>query len=127
MAVLLAYLKVPLTWRQVFTRTGREAFADNVFGMAAQLSYYFFFALFPALLLLITIASYFPIHTLVDEVSRSMGGFAPPEALSLITEHIRKISQAKPGGLFTLGIAAAVWGTATAVVAVINMLNTDSA
>src|SRR5919202_658933 len=53
MAVMLAYLKVPLSWREILTRTGREAMADNVFGMAAQLAYYFFFALFPALLLLI--------------------------------------------------------------------------
>jgi membrane protein len=123
MAVLLAYLKVPLTWREVFTRTGREALADNVFGMAAQLSYYFFFALFPALLLLITIASYFPIHTLVDEVFRSMGGFAPPEALSIITEQIQKITQAKPGGLLTFGIAAAIWSTSAAMSAIINTLN----
>src|SRR5258705_2394379 len=123
MAVLLEYLKVPVTWRQVFTRTGREAFADNVFGMAAQLSYYFFFALFPALLLLITIASYFPIHTLVDEVFRSMGGFAPPEALSIITEQIQKITQAKPGGLLTFGIAAAIWSTSSAMSAIINTLN----
>lgn len=123
MALLLAYLKVPLTWREVFTRTGREAFADNVFGMAAQLSYYFFFALFPALLLLITIASYFPVHTLVDEVFRSMGGFAPPEALSIITEQIQKITQAKPGGLLTFGVAAAIWSTSSAMSAIINTLN----
>ena len=36
---------------------GREAMADDIFGMSAQLSYYVFFALFPALLLLIAIAS----------------------------------------------------------------------
>ena len=42
MAVLLSYLKVPLTWREVLVRSIREAWADNIFGMAAQLSYYFF-------------------------------------------------------------------------------------
>jgi membrane protein len=123
MAVMLAYLKVPLTWREIFSRTGREAMADNVFGMAAQLSYYFFFALFPALLLLITIASYFPVHTLVDEVFKSMGGFAPPAALAIITEQIQKITQAKPGGLLTFGIAAAIWSTSSAMGAIINTLN----
>ena len=39
MAVLLAYLKVPLSWREILTRTVREAMADNVFGMSAQLAY----------------------------------------------------------------------------------------
>ena len=57
MAILLASLKVPLSWREILTRMGREAMADDIFGMSAQLSYYFFFALFPALLLLIAIAS----------------------------------------------------------------------
>ena len=123
MAVMLAYLKVPLSWREILTRTVRDSIADNVFGMAAQLAYYFFFALFPALLLLITIASYFPVHTIVDEVVKSMGGFAPPEALTIITEQIRKITESKPGGLLTFGIAAAIWSTSAAMSAIINTLN----
>ena len=43
MAILLAYVKVPLSWREILTRMGREAMADDIFGMSAQLSYYFFF------------------------------------------------------------------------------------
>jgi membrane protein len=123
MAVLLAYLRVPLSWREILTRTGREAIADNLFGMSAQLAYYFFFALFPALLLLIAIASYFPEQTLVDQLFRSMGGFAPPAALSIITDQIRKISEAKPGGLLTFGVATAIWSCSSAMSAVINTLN----
>ena len=83
MAVLLAHLKVPLTWREIFRRTFKEAFwEDNCLGMAAQLAYYFFFALFPALLFLLALASYFPIDTLIDDMFRTMGGFVPPEVLT---------------------------------------------
>jgi hypothetical protein len=32
MAMALAYLRVPLTWREIFTRTVREAMADNIMG-----------------------------------------------------------------------------------------------
>ena len=39
-----------------------------VFNLAAQQAYYFFFALFPALLAMISIASFFPIENLSDEV-----------------------------------------------------------
>jgi membrane protein len=123
MAILLAHLKVPLSWREVVTRTVREAWADNVFGLSAQLAYYFFFSLFPALLLLIAIDSYFPVQTLVDQVFKSMSGFAPPEALSIITEQIEKITQAKPSGLLTFGVAAALWSSSSAMSAVINTLN----
>jgi membrane protein len=122
-AVLLAHLKVPLTWREILTRTGREAVADNIMGMSAQLAYYFFFSLFPALLVLIAIASYFPVQTLVDQVFKSMSGFAPPEALSIITDQIQKIRDAKPAGLLTFGIATAVWSSSSAMTAIISTLN----
>ena len=123
MAVLLAYLKVHLSWREILTRTVKESLADNLFGMSAQLAYYFFFALFPALLLLIAMASYLPEQTLIDQVFKSMGGFAPPAALTIITEQIRKITDAKPGGLLTFGVATAVWSCSSAMSAIIGTLN----
>jgi membrane protein len=122
-AVLLAFLKGPLSWREILVRTVKEALADNIFGMAAQLSYYFFFSLFPALLLLMAIASYFPVRTLVNDVFTALSGFAPPEAISIITEKIKKITEAKPGGLLTFGVAAAIWSSSSAMSAVINTLN----
>jgi membrane protein len=123
MAVMLAYLKVPLTWRDILTRTVRESMADNIMGMSAQLAYYFFFSLFPALLLLIAIASYFPVQTLVNEVFKSMSGFAPPDALSIITDQIQKITSGKPGGLLTFGVATALWSSSSAMTAIIGTLN----
>jgi membrane protein len=122
MAALLASLAVPLTWRELLARTVKEALDDNIFGMAAQLSYYFFFSLFPALLLL-AIASYFPVQTLVNDVLTTLGGFAPPEAISIITDQIKKIREAKPGGLVTFGVAAAIWSSSSAMSAVINTRN----
>ena len=123
MAFLLAFLKVPLTWREVLQRTFTEAYKDNCLGMAAQLAYYFFFALFPALLFLLALASYFPIHTLVDDLIRTMGGFVPPEALTIITDQIRKISEGEQGGLLTLGVLTALWSTSAAMTAIIDTLN----
>src|SRR5918999_6383075 len=102
MAFMLAFLKVPLSWTDIFKRTFREAFwKDNCLGLAAQLAYYFFFALFPALLFLLAIASYFPIETLVDDMFRPLGGVVPPEVLSIITDQITKISQGEQTGLLT--------------------------
>ena len=122
MAGLLAYLKVPLTWREVATRTIRDAWADNIFGMSAQLAYYFFFSLFPALLLLIAAASYFPQETLIKQMFVAMGDFAPPDAISIIIDQIAKISS-KPASLLTFGMAAAFWSSSSAMSAVINTLN----
>jgi len=123
MAVLLAYLKVPLSWREVMARTIRESWADNIFGMSAQLAYYFFFSLFPALLLLIAAASYFPQQTLINQVFMAMSDFAPPDAISIIIDQITKITAAKPASLLTFGMAAALWSSSSAMSAVINTLN----
>ena len=61
-------LKVPLSWKEISKRTAKEFVSDNAFDLGAQQAYYFFFALFPALLTLISIASFFPLANLIDEV-----------------------------------------------------------
>ena len=124
MAVLLSHLKVPLTWTEVLKRTFKEAFwKDNCLGLAAQLAYYFFFALFPALLFLLALASYFPLETLVDEMFRTLGGFVPPEVLTIITDQITKISEGEQTGLLTFGMLATLWSSSAAMTAIIDTLN----
>ena len=121
---MLAFLRVPLSWREIFRRTLSEAFfKDNCLGMAAQLAYYFFFALFPALLFLVSLASYFPAHQLIDDLFRTLGGYVPPEALTIITDQLRKISDGQQGGLLTIGVLTAVWSTSAAMTAIIDTLN----
>lgn len=124
MAFLLNSLRVPLTWSQIMRRTLYEAFwTDNCLALAAQLAYYFFFALFPTLLFLVGLASYFPLTTLIDDLFRTMSGFMPPEALQLITEQMIKISGDEEAGLMTLGMLLALSSSSAAMVAIIDTLN----
>jgi membrane protein len=124
MAFLLNSLRVPLTWSQIMRRTLYEAFwTDNCLALAAQLAYYFFFALFPTLLFLVALASYFPLTTLIDDLFRTMGGFMPPEALQLITDQMIKISGEEEAGLMTLGMLLALSSSSAAMVAIIDTLN----
>ena len=120
---MLAYLKVPLSWGEILRRTVKEASNDNCLGMAAQLAYYFFFALFPALLFLIAIASYFPLETLIDDMFAMLGGIAPAEVLTIITDQIRKISEGDQGGLLTLGVLLALWSSSAAMTSIIDTVN----
>jgi membrane protein len=123
-AVMLARLRVPLTWPQILKQTFNEAFfKDNVLAMAAQLAYYFFFALFPALLVVIAIASYFPVERLIDEMFVVLGGVIPPEAMSIITEQIQKISNGEQGGLLTIGMLTALWSSSAAMTAISDTVN----
>jgi hypothetical protein len=60
---------------------------DDVLGLAAQLSYYFFLALFPALLFLLALASFFSLSNVTDDIGRSLGPLVSVQVLELIQEH----------------------------------------
>jgi membrane protein len=120
---MLARLRVPIGWGGLLKRTIKEALADNIFDLAAQQAYYFFFALFPALLTLISIASFFPVTNLVDTVVQMLGRFAPPEVLKIITDQIAKISQSDHGGILTVAFLLTLWSSSGAMVSIITTLN----
>jgi membrane protein len=94
-----------------------------VLGLAAQLAYYFFLALFPALLCLIALASLFPIHQLTDEMVRLLGPFAPADVLRIIQEQMRRLAARDDHGLFSLGLLGALWSSSAAMVAIVSALN----
>jgi membrane protein len=121
---MLAQLHVPLGWKELLKRTVKEAYGDNVFDLAAQQAYYFFFALFPALLALISFASFFPIANLSDDVVRNLGQFAPRDVVDIINEQLTKISGDKAGGLLTFAFLVTLWSSSGAVVSMCTTLNT---
>ena len=96
---------VPLSWTELARRTWREVVDDDVLGLAAQLSYYFFLALFPAILFLLALASFFPLSNITDDVGRSLGPFVSPQVLELIQDQMRRLANNENGGLLTFGVA----------------------
>jgi len=114
---------VQLSWMQLAQRTWREAIEDDVLGLAAQLAYYFFLALFPAILFLLALASFFPLGNVTDEVSRALGPFVSPQVLELIQDQMRRLANAENGGLLTFGVAGALWSSSAAIVSVVGALN----
>ena len=73
-----------VSWSELAKRTWRESLDDDVLGLAAQLSYYFFLALFPAILFVLAVASFFPLHNLTDDIGRSLGPFVSAQILELV-------------------------------------------
>src|SRR5687767_6051583 len=123
MAALLERFRVPLSWSQLFKQTFNETLADDVFSLAAQQAYYFFFALFPALLALISIASFFPVHNLVDEVVVMLGRVAPSDVIKIVTDQLRTISDTNAGGLLTIAFLFTLWSSSAAVLSMCGTLN----
>ncbi|HEY0876780.1 MAG TPA: YihY/virulence factor BrkB family protein [Vicinamibacterales bacterium] len=120
---MLARFKIPIGWGELFKRTINEAWADDVLNLAAQQAYYFFFALFPALLALISIASFFPLANLTNDVVRTLGEVAPKDVVDVINEQLRKISEDRAGGLLTFAFLVTLWSSSGAVVSMCTTLN----
>jgi membrane protein len=120
---VLKAFRVPLTWTDLAKRTYQEVLADNCLGLAAQLAYYFFLALFPALLFVFAIVSYLPIEGLLDSITSMLARVAPIEVLTLVQDQLVKIAQDENGGLLTIGMIGTIWSTSAGVTAIIDTLN----
>jgi membrane protein len=120
---MLAYFDTNLGWGELLKRTAKETQADSGLGLAAQLAYYFFLALFPTLLFLIALAGAFASQGLVTRVVDMLGGAAPPDVINIIRDQLISLSQGNQGGIMTFGVAAALWSSSAAMVALIVSLN----
>ena len=115
--------RIPLSWPELAKRTIRAFIKDDCVSIAAELAYYFFLALFPALLFLLALASFFPLHTLTDDVTRALASVAPADVVTLLTEQMKRISDSNDAGLLTLGFAGALWSSSTALTSIVSSLN----
>ena len=120
---MLERFRVPLSWSELVKRTFNETLADDVFNLAAQQAYYFFFALFPALLALISIASFFPIENLIGEIQAMLGRVAPDDVTTIVTDQIKKIGESNAGGILTMAFLFTLWSSSSAVLSMCSTLN----
>ena len=120
---MFAYFESTLSWTELAKRTYREMSDDDAFGLAAELAYYFFLALFPAILCLLALASFLPLHNFSDEVLRAAARFAPEEMLGIIREQMMRLAEGNNGGIATIGFVGALWSSSAALVSVIGAMN----
>jgi membrane protein len=113
--VLVRLTRLPLTWRDIATRTVREFVADNGIGRASQLADYFFFSLFRGVLVGIAVASFLPLEHFVDRMVATLGGVVPGDIIAILQDQVRKISEGNNGGILTFGLAAALWSSSAAL------------
>ena len=115
-----------LGWRELAKRVWSEVQKDNVFGRAAELSYYFLLALFPFLIFLTSIIGVVlgsgtgTRHALFQYLARIM----PPSAFQLIDNTMYEVSESSGSGKISFGILAALWAASNGLGAITESLNT---
>lgn len=94
---------------------------DDVFGLAAQLAYFFLLSLFPLLIFLVTLLPYLPLTQ--DDLLRVVEEFAPGETLVFIESNLNEIMSHQNGTLLSFGIIATLWSASNGIHAIVKALN----
>lgn len=93
----------------------------DVFGLAAQVSYFLLLSLFPFLLFLATLIGYFPIDE--DAFMRFIESFAPDEIVTMIQTNIAHLLRGTNGGLLSIGIIGTLWSASNGINAITKAFN----
>jgi len=120
---MFAYFDMAISWPELLKRTYREMMEDDALGLAAQLAYYFFLALFPAILCVIAIASFFPLHQLTDQIVAALGPFAPEPMLQVLRTELQRLANNDNGGIVSVGLLGALWSSSSALVSAMDAMN----
>jgi membrane protein len=114
-----------LSWKELARRVYAETIDDDVFGRAAQLSYYFLLALFPALLFLTSLLGYFAGEDsqLRSSLFHYLSTVLPGDASKLISETVNDVTNSSGGGKLSFGILATLWAASNGMGAISESLN----
>lgn len=111
-------------WKLILKRTGKEIKADRAPLAAAGMAYYFFLAIFPALIAVVGIMGLVDADT--SGLTRSIETTLPGDSGAAITEAFREAdqpSQATSRTAAILGIVIALWSASSGMVAMQSGLN----
>jgi membrane protein len=113
-----------LTWREFGRRLWVEFEEDSVTECAAQLAFFFIFALFPFLFFLVTLVAYLPFAPgAVDAMMERLGPLMPAEALKVVEAHLEALVNDSQPRLITLGLVVSLWTASRGVDAFRKALN----
>jgi membrane protein len=111
-------------WRDALKRTVREFKEDNLTDWAAALTYYGVLAIFPAMIVIVSILGLIgtsATQPLID----NLGTVAPGPAKEILTSSLKNLqgSQGTAGVLFVVGLLGALWSSSGYVAAFMRASN----
>ncbi len=111
--------------RVIAKRTWDAVFADNLFGSAAELGYWFLFALFPTLVSASSIIGLAAKSAAQNYAAllHYMALVVPPSAYGIVLETFNQITAASNGRKVTFGLAAALWAASAGFSAIQDSMN----
>ncbi|GGA89115.1 YihY/virulence factor BrkB family protein [Ornithinibacillus halotolerans] len=94
---------------------------EEVFGLSAQLAYFFLLSLFPLLVVLITLVGYLPVDSQI--LITILSSVAPADSMKMIEENIEQLVSQQNGQLLSIGIIGTLWAASNGINAIMRVLN----
>jgi len=112
------------SWGGVLKRTVKEFQKDNLTDWAAALTYYGVLAIFPALIVLVSVLGLIG-ESATQPLIDNLGSVAPGPAQEIFTSAIENLqgSQGTAGVFFIVGLAAAIWSASGYIAAFMRASN----
>ena len=101
----------------------RSMFMENLNTRASSLSFNFFLALFPALIFLLTLIGYLPLHGLKTQFIQELSIILPKQTFKEIQSTIFEILHKQNSGLLSFGFITTVYFSSNAFHLLINSFN----
>jgi membrane protein len=105
--------------KKLYKRWSDNAITDR----AAQLAYYFVFALFPFLSFLVTLTAYLPLQAAVQDLLTRLSELMPDQAMAILQAQLQKLLTVQRPRLLTVSLLLAVWSASRGVDAIRTALN----
>lgn len=102
------------------SRLWKRVIEDDLFGLAAQLAYFFLLSLFPLLLFFVSLLPYLPITE--ADILAVVRDFAPKGTLELIESNLHELTT-KNIELLSFGIIATIWSASNGINAIVRAFN----
>jgi membrane protein len=112
-----------LTTKQFLLSLKEEISNDNVFNGAAALGFYLTLAIFPAIILLMSIIPYLPIDRVDQAIMDLLGQALPAEAFDMVAGVVSEVTSDRSGGLLSFGVLGTMWAASTGMYAIMQQLN----
>lgn len=109
--------------RELGRRVWTEVTADEVLDRAAALSYYFLFALFPALLFFTALLGFLPLPGLMERLMTYLHRVLPGDAGTVLERTLGEVLATPRGSLLSIGALATLWAASNGMASVISTLN----
>jgi membrane protein len=112
-----------LSIRELGSRVWNEIGEDEVSDRAAALSYYFLFAVFPALLFLTALLGFLPIQGLMDRLIAYIHQVLPGDSGATVQRTLEEITGQGRVSLLSVGALTALWAGSNGMASVLSALN----